>query len=159
MAMCRKTSRPKKRLSIRLGRPRRRDADPSRPGYRGVRWFSWLTGAPIIAFVYASGMGGYWRPKAPIEEGLGGDEQSAQDLPQGVHGGTAFHRGPITTPGSRSARQGTPRLQPQPQQDNPDGAEAQPPNDDLDEDGVAESIAAGGRIVDGAPELNSVEEV
>lgn len=28
--------------------------------YRGVRWFSWLTGAPIIAFVYASGIGGYW---------------------------------------------------------------------------------------------------
>jgi ferredoxin/coenzyme F420-reducing hydrogenase delta subunit len=28
--------------------------------YRGVRWFSWLTGAPIVAFVYASGIGGYW---------------------------------------------------------------------------------------------------
>jgi ferredoxin/coenzyme F420-reducing hydrogenase delta subunit len=28
--------------------------------YRGVRWFSWFTGAPIIAFVYASGIGGYW---------------------------------------------------------------------------------------------------
>jgi len=28
--------------------------------YRGVRWFSWLTGVPIIAFVYASGIGGYW---------------------------------------------------------------------------------------------------
>jgi ferredoxin len=28
--------------------------------YRGVRWFSWLVGVPIIAFVYASGISGYW---------------------------------------------------------------------------------------------------
>jgi ferredoxin/coenzyme F420-reducing hydrogenase delta subunit len=28
--------------------------------YRGTRWLSWFTGLPIIAFVYASGIGGYW---------------------------------------------------------------------------------------------------
>ena len=28
--------------------------------YRGVRWFSWITGMPILLFVYASGIGGYW---------------------------------------------------------------------------------------------------
>lgn len=28
--------------------------------YRGVRWFSWLTGALAAIFVYASGIGGYW---------------------------------------------------------------------------------------------------
>jgi ferredoxin/coenzyme F420-reducing hydrogenase delta subunit len=28
--------------------------------YRGVRWFSWIVGVPIIAFVYASGITGYW---------------------------------------------------------------------------------------------------
>jgi len=28
--------------------------------YRGVRWFSWLTGVPLIWLVYASGIGGYW---------------------------------------------------------------------------------------------------
>jgi len=28
--------------------------------YRGVRWFSWLTGLPIIAFLYISGITGYW---------------------------------------------------------------------------------------------------
>ena len=28
--------------------------------YRGVRWFSWLTGGPIIWFLYASGITGYW---------------------------------------------------------------------------------------------------
>lgn len=28
--------------------------------YRGARWFSWLTGVPIIWFVYISGITGYW---------------------------------------------------------------------------------------------------
>lgn len=28
--------------------------------YRGVRWFSWVTGVAIIWFVYASGISGYW---------------------------------------------------------------------------------------------------
>jgi len=28
--------------------------------YRGVRWFSWLTGVPIIWFLYISGITGYW---------------------------------------------------------------------------------------------------
>ncbi|HSF96251.1 MAG TPA: cytochrome b N-terminal domain-containing protein [Thermohalobaculum sp.] len=28
--------------------------------YRGVRWFSWFTGVPLIWFVYASGITGYW---------------------------------------------------------------------------------------------------
>jgi ferredoxin/coenzyme F420-reducing hydrogenase delta subunit len=28
--------------------------------YRGVRWFSWITGIPIIWMLYASGITGYW---------------------------------------------------------------------------------------------------
>jgi len=28
--------------------------------YRGVRWFSWFTGVPLIGFVYISGITGYW---------------------------------------------------------------------------------------------------
>jgi ferredoxin/coenzyme F420-reducing hydrogenase delta subunit len=28
--------------------------------YRGVRWFSWLTGLPIIWLLYVSGISGYW---------------------------------------------------------------------------------------------------
>ncbi len=28
--------------------------------YRGVRWFSWFTGVPIIWLLYASGITGYW---------------------------------------------------------------------------------------------------
>lgn len=28
--------------------------------YFGFRWFSWLTGVPLIWLVYASGIGGYW---------------------------------------------------------------------------------------------------
>jgi ferredoxin/coenzyme F420-reducing hydrogenase delta subunit len=28
--------------------------------YRGVRWFSWITGIPIIWFLYVSGITGYW---------------------------------------------------------------------------------------------------
>ena len=28
--------------------------------YRGTRWFSWLTGVPLLWFVYASGVTGYW---------------------------------------------------------------------------------------------------
>lgn len=28
--------------------------------YRGVRWFTWLTGVPILWLLYASGIGGYW---------------------------------------------------------------------------------------------------
>jgi quinol-cytochrome oxidoreductase complex cytochrome b subunit/coenzyme F420-reducing hydrogenase delta subunit len=28
--------------------------------YRGVRWFSWFTGVPLIWFVYVSGITGYW---------------------------------------------------------------------------------------------------
>ena len=28
----------------------------------GVRWFSWLTGVPLVALAYASGIGGYWLP-------------------------------------------------------------------------------------------------
>ena len=28
--------------------------------YRGARWFSWLTGVPIIWLLYASGITGYW---------------------------------------------------------------------------------------------------
>jgi len=28
--------------------------------YRGVRWFSWLTGVPLVWLLYASGITGYW---------------------------------------------------------------------------------------------------
>jgi ferredoxin/coenzyme F420-reducing hydrogenase delta subunit len=28
--------------------------------YRGVRWFSWITGIPIVWMLYASGITGYW---------------------------------------------------------------------------------------------------
>ncbi|MGQ0577998.1 MAG: cytochrome b N-terminal domain-containing protein [Betaproteobacteria bacterium] len=28
--------------------------------YRGFRWFSWLTGVPLLWLAYASGIGGYW---------------------------------------------------------------------------------------------------
>lgn len=28
--------------------------------YRGVRWFSWTTGIPVLLFVYAAGISGYW---------------------------------------------------------------------------------------------------
>ncbi|MCB1401471.1 MAG: cytochrome b N-terminal domain-containing protein, partial [Rhodobacteraceae bacterium] len=28
--------------------------------YRGKRWFSWVTGVPIVWFVYMSGITGYW---------------------------------------------------------------------------------------------------
>lgn len=28
--------------------------------YRGVRWFSWIIGIPVIVFVYVSGITGYW---------------------------------------------------------------------------------------------------
>jgi ferredoxin/coenzyme F420-reducing hydrogenase delta subunit len=28
--------------------------------YRGVRWFSWITGIPVIWFLYISGITGYW---------------------------------------------------------------------------------------------------
>jgi quinol-cytochrome oxidoreductase complex cytochrome b subunit len=28
--------------------------------YRGVRWFSWLTGLPIIWLLYIAGISGYW---------------------------------------------------------------------------------------------------
>jgi len=28
--------------------------------YRGVRWFSWVTGVPLIFLLYASGITGYW---------------------------------------------------------------------------------------------------
>ncbi|MBT3917536.1 MAG: hydrogenase iron-sulfur subunit [Rhodospirillaceae bacterium] len=28
--------------------------------YRGVRWFTWVSGVPIIWLLYASGIGGYW---------------------------------------------------------------------------------------------------
>jgi ferredoxin/coenzyme F420-reducing hydrogenase delta subunit len=28
--------------------------------YRGVRWFSWITGIPIVWLLYASGITGYW---------------------------------------------------------------------------------------------------
>ncbi len=28
--------------------------------YRGVRWFSWVTGVPIVWMLYASGITGYW---------------------------------------------------------------------------------------------------
>lgn len=28
--------------------------------YRGTRWFSWVTGVPLLWFVYASGVTGYW---------------------------------------------------------------------------------------------------
>ena len=28
--------------------------------YRGVRWFSWFTGVPLIWFLYMSGITGYW---------------------------------------------------------------------------------------------------
>ncbi|HET6467496.1 MAG TPA: cytochrome b N-terminal domain-containing protein [Geminicoccaceae bacterium] len=28
--------------------------------YRGVRWFSWVTGVVVVAFVFASGISGYW---------------------------------------------------------------------------------------------------
>ena len=29
--------------------------------YRGVHWFSWFTGVPIIWMLYASGITGYWQ--------------------------------------------------------------------------------------------------
>ena len=28
--------------------------------YRGVRWFSWLTGIPVLLFIYVAGISGYW---------------------------------------------------------------------------------------------------
>ncbi|RME98805.1 MAG: cytochrome b/b6-like protein, partial [Alphaproteobacteria bacterium] len=28
--------------------------------YRGVRWFSWLTGVPVLVMVYVAGITGYW---------------------------------------------------------------------------------------------------
>lgn len=28
--------------------------------YRGVRWYSWITGVMLLWFLYASGIGGYW---------------------------------------------------------------------------------------------------
>lgn len=28
--------------------------------YRGVRWFSWVTGVPVLLFVYVAGISGYW---------------------------------------------------------------------------------------------------
>ncbi len=28
--------------------------------YRGVRWFSWATGIPVLLFVYIAGISGYW---------------------------------------------------------------------------------------------------
>ena len=28
--------------------------------YRGVRWFTWITGVPILWLAFASGIGGYW---------------------------------------------------------------------------------------------------
>ena len=28
--------------------------------YHGFRWFSWITGVPVIWLIYASGIGGYW---------------------------------------------------------------------------------------------------
>jgi quinol-cytochrome oxidoreductase complex cytochrome b subunit/coenzyme F420-reducing hydrogenase delta subunit/Pyruvate/2-oxoacid:ferredoxin oxidoreductase delta subunit len=28
--------------------------------YRGVRWFSWLTGVPVLMLVYVAGVSGYW---------------------------------------------------------------------------------------------------
>ena len=28
--------------------------------YAGFRWFSWLTGVPLLWFLFASGIGGYW---------------------------------------------------------------------------------------------------
>jgi len=28
--------------------------------HRGVRWFTWITGVPILWLLYASGIGGYW---------------------------------------------------------------------------------------------------
>ena len=27
---------------------------------RGFRWFSWISGVPLIVLLYASGIGGYW---------------------------------------------------------------------------------------------------
>lgn len=32
----------------------------ARDRYRGVRWFSWFTGVPLIWFLYISGITGYW---------------------------------------------------------------------------------------------------
>src|SRR5262245_31613315 len=32
----------------------------ARGHYRGFRWFSWVSGVPLIWLVYASGIGGYW---------------------------------------------------------------------------------------------------
>lgn len=28
--------------------------------YRGVRWFSWVTGIPVLIFIYIAGISGYW---------------------------------------------------------------------------------------------------
>jgi quinol-cytochrome oxidoreductase complex cytochrome b subunit len=32
----------------------------SRDRYRGVRWFSWVTGVPVLVMIYVSGISGYW---------------------------------------------------------------------------------------------------
>ena len=32
----------------------------SRDRYRGVRWFSWVTGIPVLLFIYIAGISGYW---------------------------------------------------------------------------------------------------
>lgn len=39
---------------LHLGREFARDR------YRGVRWYSWVTGVGLLWFLYASGIGGYW---------------------------------------------------------------------------------------------------
>ena len=28
--------------------------------YRGVRWFSWVTGVPVLVLVFVAGISGYW---------------------------------------------------------------------------------------------------
>ena len=28
--------------------------------FRGVRWFSWLSGVPLLWLLFAAGIGGYW---------------------------------------------------------------------------------------------------
>ncbi len=32
----------------------------SRDRYRGVRWFNWVTGVPVLLFIYIAGISGYW---------------------------------------------------------------------------------------------------
>ena len=61
----------------------------ARDRYRGVRWFSWVTGVPVLVMVYFAGISGYWlvwtswRNTSPSSQpnGSTGCRSSANRLP------------------------------------------------------------------------------